>query len=297
MNYQQEILTVGQQVSGSYAIAYLMCDEIYDAIEFADRTTTGTISSDYIVVASSPLSVNNLSFNGPVTLTFNPSGIQLPNKINRIVYSFDDGTPDQTFIFYYDVPSQNTQNYPYPQEPGDPRNFTYTKTFYSNDYFIYNYTVNIAVYQLGVVDPTYIQYNITINAPTLDDGPTAYFGNMHLISTRMFGPNNDILYTFETQNPNYIIPVVINWAQVSKKPIINNNAVTTIKRPYRILAPYEIENYNSNPNNVPIITHVPLNSINPDKGLNQTHVAVNSYTDPSNIKYFPVTKEGFIINV
>lgn len=290
MNSQQQIITTGSIASGYFAIAYLLGDESYDAIEFGNIITTGTLSSDFIVVASAPSSQYNLDFYGPVTLTFNPSALNFSNKINRITYStsyatnylYENNIIAQTNSFYYSPTSTETANLPYASEPGDPRNFTYTQDFLSNNYFTNVYVVTISIYQTNVVDPFVIFYQVTIHAPNIDDvsvdvnGDTLspYFQEAHLISTRMFGTNDDILYTFEALNPNYTFPVLVNWTSNQVVPVNNTNIPPTYNTPYRLLQPYEIENLNSN-GNIKVITQVQSNNVN-DNGTPKTFIALNA---------------------
>lgn len=270
MNQYQQLVTFGAASTGAYAIGYLLSDEYYDAIEFGDLTTTGTISSDYLVIESSPISEYDVNFYGPTTITFNPSSLNLPNKIVRIDYYFGDVHNEYikpiSHGFYYSLTSVDTQGYPFPSEPGDPRNFPVTHTFTSNQFSIQSFDVYIFIYQVNVADPVAVYYKINILAPNVDDYSSdinPYFGEMHLISTRMFGTNNDILYTFESQNPNYVIPVLINWNQLPTLQIENTNQTTRVPRNYRILSPIEIKNYNNDiNNNIKIITQVnsPINN-------------------------------------
>jgi hypothetical protein len=264
MNYLEQPLTFITQATGTYGIAYLMCNEIYEAIEFGNLVTTGTISSNYIVLGSSPAGEFDINSYGPITITFNPSSLNFPKKINRIEYYINDDL-QTVHSFYYSETSIDTRSYPYPNEPGDPRNYPFTKTFKSENYSTDTTIFAALVYQLGIVDPIFLFYNVNIIPPNVDDYETnsnsdvlnvnPYFKEMHLISTRMFGPNNDILYTFETKNPNYIAPVIINW---QKDPVtIPTKTSKTSKvfdKKYRILEPYEISDLSNK--DIKIITQV-----------------------------------------
>lgn len=274
MNSQEILLSFSAPSTGAYYIAYLMCNELFDAIEFGNRVTQGTVDSDFIVVASTQVYVFNIDSLGPISLTFNPSALNLPNKISHITYTFDDGTPDVNFSFFYSPTSVETMNLPYSAEPGDPRNYTYTKKFYSTDYFTKTYTVNCLVYQFGVVDPIDIIYNVNIISPQMDGVPNGYFEEMHLISSRMFGPNDDILYTFETVNPNYVLPVLMNWNNVSITPVEQTNVSFKPNRPYKILQPYEIEDLKTN-SNIKIIDKVISTNLNGDQGQIATYRILN----------------------
>ena len=277
MNSQETLLSFNGDLTSNYAIAYLMADELYNAIEFGNLTTQGTISSNFIVVASTFISTFVIDSYGPITLIFNPSALNLPRKINRIVYNFDDGTPSITNSFYYSLTSPETNNYPYPLEPGDPRNFKVTKTFATNKYFQKTYNVYADIYQVGVYDPFRVLYVININAPEMDgtnpDG-SVFLEEMHLISTRMFGVNDEILYVFETKNPNYIVPFLLNWEEKTIPNVTTTNIEIKPQRSYRMLQPWEIENINSN-SNIKIITEVKSKNPTGDNGGFLTYIALN----------------------
>jgi hypothetical protein len=278
VNSQEAILSFSGDLTSNYAIAYLMADELYNAIEFGNLTTQGTISSNFIVVASTFISTFVIESYGPITITFNPAEVNLPKKINRIVYTFDDGSPTITHSFYYSLTSPETANYPFPLEPGDPRNFKVTKTFGTNRFFRKTFNVYADVYQVGVYDPYRVLYIININAPEMDGenaNGTVFLEEMHLVSTRMFGANDDILYIFETKNPNYIIPFILNWEKKPKSSVFTNNIEVKSKRPYRMLQPWEIENINSN-GYIKIITEVKSQNSISDGGGYFTYVALNS---------------------
>lgn len=278
MNSQETILSFAGDLTSNFAIAYLMADELYNAIEFGNLTTQGTISSNFIVVASTFISTFVIDSYGPITLTFNPSALKLPKKINRIVYNFDDGTPSITNSFYYSLTSPETSNYPFPLEPGDPRNFKITKTFATNKYFQKTFNVYADVFQVGVYDPARILYIINVRAPEMDGenaNGTVFLEEMHLVSTRMFGANDDILYVFETKNPNYIVPFILNWEKKPKVSVVESNIELKPQRPYRMLQPQEIENINSN-SSIKIITEVKSKNPISDGGGYFTYVALNS---------------------
>ena len=278
MNSQETLLSFTGDLTSNYAVAYLMADELYNAIEFGNLTTQGTISSNFIVVASTFVSTFVIDSYGPITLTFNPSALNLPKKINRIVYNFDDGSPSITKSFYYSLTSPETANYPYHTEPGDPRNYKVTKTFATNNYFQKTFTVYADVFQVGVYDPARVLYVINVKAPEMDGqnaDSSVFLEEMHLVSTRMFGVNDDILYIFETKNPNYIVPFVLNWESKSEKVVSISNVETKPQRSYRMLQPWEIENINSN-SNIKIITEVKSKNLKNDQGGFFTYVAMNS---------------------
>ena len=268
MNSQQVLLSLTGNLTSNFSIPYLEADETYAVIEYGDSNTVGTLSADFIAVDSAFISSFTINSYGPITITFNPSAIQLPKKINRIVYSFSDDSPDITKSFYFAPTSMETMNYPYPLEPGDPRNYTVTKNFYTSQYFTKTFTVLTTIYQFGIQDPSSILYTINVISPEIDgknaDG-TVTFEELNLLSTRMFGVNDDILYVFESKNPNYVLPVLINWSQKPSVPLFNSNVLPLSSSAFKLLEPYELDSINNNPN-IKVVKLVNSNNKNPDKG-------------------------------
>lgn len=273
----EEVLTFAGEASSTFAIAYLMSDELFNAIEFGDISTSihpvSSQFSNFIILGTTPISEVIIENNGPLTLTFNPSALNLPNKINRISYEFSDDTKIVN-SFSFQPTSFDTMNLPYSAEPGDPRNKKVTKQYFSSTYFSETFTVLIYVYQYGKPDPVGILYNITIKSPDMDGLGVGYFEEMHLVSTRMFGVNNDLLYVFETKNPDYTVPVLVNWQQPPQSFIAETNIIKNLPRPYKILQPYEIEEYNQNAN-IKIITAVESTNPNIDDGEYPTFRMLN----------------------
>jgi hypothetical protein len=65
------------------------------------------------------------------------------------------------------------------------------------------------------------------------------FKELHLVGSRMFGPNDDILYFFESIEPNYILPVLVNW---DNKPVpVPKITIPPNYRPFNLLSPFENE--------------------------------------------------------
>lgn len=270
MNSQQVLLSLTGNLTSNFNVPYLEADETYAAIEYGNSTTVNTISADFIEVDSVAVSEFTINSYGPITLTFNPSAIQLPKKISRIVYNFSDGSPDIIHSFYFSPTSIETNNYPYPQEPGDPRNFTVTKKFYTSQFFTKSFTVIANIYQFGIEQPSSIYYVINIISPKIDgknpDGSIS-FEEVNLISTRMFGVNDDILYVFETKNPSYVLPILVNWEQNPTIPLLNTNILPLSSTAFRLLQPYELDSLNNNPN-IKIIPPVNSTNGNADRGGN-----------------------------
>jgi hypothetical protein len=178
-------------------------------------------------------STNYISLSGvsPFELTIDPRHINVPNKIRRIDYDFgDDVTYSQSFYGPDTVGSV---------EDNDPRYFPKTNFYNLVNEYRKTISVKTKVYQFGQVSPTIFTISLNLTVPTLEGLDGGYFENLHLISTRMFGPNNDMIYTFESENPYYILPVLVNWKSRPIEPIIP--VINNPYRPYKLLAPFEDE--------------------------------------------------------
>lgn len=68
---------------------------------------------------------------------------------------------------------------------------------------------------------------------------TNIFSELHLVGSRMFGPNDDILYYFESVEPSYILPVLVNWDEKPAPPV--QITIPPEYRPFKLLAPFENE--------------------------------------------------------
>jgi hypothetical protein len=169
----------------------------------------------------------NISGYSPFILTIDPLNIITTDSPYKISYDFGDG-------IYFD------QSLPLVFINSNSQTHLYSLSTVGNK----NYNVKVNIYTFG---SSPVEYNINLlllNSPiettyTGSSSISGYFNEVHLVGSRMFGPNNDILYMFESITPNYILPVMVNW---KKKPIsppitisIPNN------RPFTLLAPFEQE--------------------------------------------------------
>jgi len=185
----------------------------------------------------------------PLSLTINPSSLIVSKKIYKIEYIFDDETKIQS-LFYKKT---TTETLPFQSEIGDPRNYKCNKTFYitsTSTSQVFGISAN--VYQIGLSTPTKIEFKLNLNAPIMDgNNANAFFDSVQLLYTRMFGVNNDILYVFESVNPNYYIPVVVNW---NNKPVIEPivDLSSKSRRAYNILKPFQNQNV-ENPYNIDFV--------------------------------------------
>lgn len=206
-------------------------------------------------------SLDNTTFNdyAPLSLTINPSSLNVSKKIYKIEYVFDDEIKTQTFFYK----KTTADVLPFPSEIGDPRNYTIHKTFYitSSASTTQNFGVTANVYQFGVSTPTKIKINLNLSAPKMD-GTGGIFNSVELLYTRIFGVNNDILYVFESVNPSYYIPVVINWESIPQvKPKIDLSSKSL--RAFDVTRPFQITDV-ENPYNIKFIDKQKILEVDPE---------------------------------
>jgi len=199
---------------------------------------------------SSSVSIANQTINSfaPYTLTINPLNLSLNKKIRQIDYIWGDGSMDsQTFK-------------PDPNINGDPKNYPKTKNFVSKNSKLSVYIITINIYLFGESKPSSFTINLNLQNPSLDQGINKLFNEVHLIKTRMFGADNQILYTFETQNPNNILMSLVKWKPIPKQQI----TASQLSRPYNLVSPFANKFNNTNPD-IKNIDFQP-NPVNPDSG-------------------------------
>ena len=174
----------------------------------------------------------------PFTLTILPSSVPLSNKVYKIEYNFGDGTIESQLL----KPDSAQE---------DPCLVSKTHTYILTSSFVRNFEVTVDFYQFN--KPSYDRFNfiLSLSAPSLEGlNPdnlsqlSYYFKEVHLIGSRMFGPENEILYMFEGIDPDYFLPVLINWKAKPIQPIIKS-IKDDYYRPYRLLSPFENERVNS----------------------------------------------------
>jgi hypothetical protein len=176
----------------------------------------------------------------PLELTIYAGSLNL-NKIRSIEYFWYDGTSNTTLYKPITSISNNL-------EDGDPKKIKQKKVF-TNTLSVSSFTNKIKIYTFGSADPIIFNLNVNLNYPNVDYYTTGeynnpIFENFHLIKTKMFGPENEILYTFEASGyeRNYILNSLVNWKIKPKEiiPIKKLNKVFNISEPYNV-------NFSNNP--------------------------------------------------
>jgi hypothetical protein len=255
--------------------------------------TLGLSSVSCFHIEADAVSYNEFELNviSPTKIIFNPKNINTENKIYKIEYIFDfvnSNTP-LTKTFFYNTPSEKTLNYPYSAEPGDPRNYPVDYTYVLEDELFSTKYALIKIYEFGKSFPSEILYTINISAVNAD-GPNGVFNEIHLISNKMFGPDDKILYTFESYNPQYILPVVVKWEE-TETPVVKKQKLKRINvKPYRVLSPFQ--NSTDDNDHIKNIEFIPSNSYNIDIGYSQTHNIITRDT-----KYYIKTIDDKYIRI
>lgn len=190
-------------------------------------------------------SVLNHNINGlsPFSLSINTALAAANYKVYKIVWEFDDGSEPIVIKLQALKTALNLSNLNIPQEPGDPRNEILFKKFFLKDSISNTFKTTLKIFWIqpqNIATPNFYSYNINLNLTAPKTGSNIpeeiFVQDIHLSSTRMFGPDNKILYNFESLNPNYLLPVIVTWKPdnySSNNNLIGLNSPTF--RPYKLL--------------------------------------------------------------
>ncbi len=245
-------MSLASSASGLQFIPIALGNEFNDIILFS--WTAFMDEATAVQIGETFFSQTNIQTYAPFTLILNPSALSLDSKIHRIEYYFGDGK-QKIQNLYFTLTSAETMFMPYSAEPGDPRNFQQQNTYFLEKPESKVFVIEVRVYEFGSLDYKRYFVNLDLRPPILDGQSSEYFKNLHLISTKMFGPDDKIFYVFESQSPTYILPALIKWNPIEKQETIN--FINDIARPYKLLQPFEKENVTS------IETVVPISFVNP----------------------------------
>jgi hypothetical protein len=202
----------------------------------------------------------------PFSLTIDPSTFLPDKKVLEIQYIWGDGNIN-TVTYYPCLTSKNFYSPLGLVEDGDPRNFPQTNTFYSTSYNFSQYNTIVNIYSFGTATPqTFTINSALLNPPILNEtNPNSVYQEFHLVKTKMYGPNNDMVYAFEAQNnsENDVFMVNVNW---SNRPYIE--PFNGYNLPYKYVEPFAAK-FPIPYNNYITITSYTSSSLvnNPDDGL------------------------------
>ena len=184
------------------------------------------------VFVSDP-TTENIRLPSPCVLTLDPSRLITDGtyRFFKIVYDWGDGNTN--VVNYKPILGINS-TLPFSNDIGDPRNYPQTKVFSLNNTETKNFNITVRAYSQQDLPFTY-NITLSLSAAPIDQ-------NIHLTKTKMFGLDNKILYTFETETPKNILMSLVNW---KSKPI--ETSVSALNRDYKILPPF-LRKINNNPN-------------------------------------------------
>jgi hypothetical protein len=181
------------------------------------ETTFDLLSSDKTAVITqfAPLNFTVNPFNArPLSNQESETGqgqFKFESKIYKIVYDWGDGNIETQKIQPSSFNSSASLSYPLEKEKGDPRNFSKNHIYNLTDTFKSVINGNVEIYMFGVKNPLTYKFRILLTAPKLDGSKTGFFKHFHLINSKIFGPDNKILYLFEGKEPSWIFPVITDW--------------------------------------------------------------------------------------
>ena len=208
--------------------------------------------TESIILSAGTHSLSYDSSYVPFTINIDPKLLLFSNKIRSIEYSWGDGNVS---VVNYKPIDNFSGNLPFPYDVGSPLNYPQKHTFYSKDINTSIYEIIIKVNLFGNSNYSIFKINLNLKNPDI----RKLFSEFHLIKTRMFGRDNEILYTFQTQNPNYILMSTVKWKDITKENILKNG----ITKKYTFIPPFENSLTSFIPQNSAIINipykNVPIN--------------------------------------
>jgi len=168
------------------------------------------------------IDINNATYGetinmvSPVTLYFSTSGYIPTRKLWKIVYNFGDGNQKTQMVQNFTT-VENLTALPYQDEPGDPRNYIVNNRYYFEDDINKTYNISIEFYRMGIELPQILNFNLNLRLPVYNSDDV-HIKNFKLVGTRMFGLDNRMIYVFESQKQNYLIPILLDF----NKDLSNN---------------------------------------------------------------------------
>lgn len=245
MNLKEIFPSFSDSTTSTVAQLTLLMDEYFNSLYFG--TDELSLSSYYIRVSDIFASEELTTITAPATVIINPKDIETSNKLYKLKYTCTTGET-YTQTFFYKNSSDYDLSLPFPYDVGDPRNYPKTFNFNLTGSFFKQHILKIEVYDFLNEDPRPIYFIIDVKAPELNvDNP--FFDDLHLIYSKIFDFDDKLFYVFESQTPNYILPVIVKWQTYNDSFVeINTNKIDI--RPYRLSNPFEIDS--SSINSVPL---------------------------------------------
>jgi hypothetical protein len=194
-----------------------------------------TVFSQNVSLSKDTLSYK-VSGYAPFKIGILPKGLYngLSAKIREIVYTWPDGTKE---IKSFKPTLKNNSYLDFP-EFGNPLNYSVFKDIYSQREDLNEKTniISVKCSFFGSTDTTTYTISAIVLKPDVEGFENNYFGEITLIDARMYGPNNTLIYVFETKNPNYILMSTVNW-QLLPEEVVQRKLPPI--RPYKFLLPFD----------------------------------------------------------
>jgi hypothetical protein len=161
-------------------------------------------------------------------------------KIRKIVYEWNDGEIKEiqfkpTFLSN----SYTNENL----EPLNPKNFDVEKILKPKreNSDVTDFYLKVTLHFFGTTDLKSFNIHFKGYKPNLMGflspwNKNYFFEDVFLVDSRMFGPENKLIYVFETKNPNYILMSTVVW---ENNPVEEKIKILPPTRPYKFLMPFD----------------------------------------------------------
>ena len=144
----------------------------------------------------------------PFTMVLSTSAYTSTNKIWKVSYDFGDGYIDEKILTLNPVSYNSALSIP--SEPGDPRNQTVEHLYYFDDSTKKSFLITVFFYVIGTDIVEQVSFTISLTLPKIEDIFESA-DTIKLVGSRMFGLENQLVYLFESQHPNYLIPMLARF--------------------------------------------------------------------------------------
>lgn len=164
---------------------------------------------EYREITSSFFTVSSY---GITTLTLNPSSINAPSPIMSIDYAWSNGNVTSVKR-KLDVSNIDSSNFPFPGDPGDPRNIEVVQVFFPGPNLITHYTVQVLVKYADQATKQLVSVidMILQQSPLFDDGLNdGYAKGVHLVANRIWDFGDKKMFVLETVSPNNVFVITPN---------------------------------------------------------------------------------------
>jgi len=139
----------------------------------------------------------------PVEINIIPN--QTLDSVYKMDYDFGDNTTQQVILDFNNPiltnPSKIAVTKQYELNPDDFPNF------------ITSYNLRVSAYKINTSTPLIYSFTIQLQYPSLLDLGEGFFDTVKIVKTRYLSDRISWVL-FETSNPNYLLPVIIDWKKI-----------------------------------------------------------------------------------